>query len=346
MSGACRLSEKSRAILIAGALALSVVALGGCARSGGDQPKARAGEPKPPAERTAEEQAPPASELPGVLTAMIENHPAARPQSGLDKADVVYEAEAEGGITRFLAVFYSHRADKIGPIRSARYYFVQIARAYGAPYAHAGGNEDALDAVHALGVQDMDEIKNSGGYFWRTNDRKAPHNLYTSTDRLLQGAEAKGFRLVPLRNWPVGTVEGGEACNNLTLLYANNSAYKYEAAWRWDGSRYQRLINGAFHRVQDGTPLAADNVVVVTVPQPKVKPLWDKEYELLMDVLGEGKAIFFTRGKMFTGIWRKGAPEEPFSFTFNGAPMKFAPGTTWVQIIPEDRFSACPAPPQ
>lgn len=323
---------------------------GGCARESDEQSKAQAPQSQLPAGagKTAgvptppDEQAPPDAELPGVLTAMIENHPAAWPQSGLEKADVVYEAEAEGGITRFLAVFYSRHAEKIGPIRSARYYFVQIARAYEAPYAHAGGNQDAFDAIRALSVQDVDEIRNAGGSFWRTPDRKPPHNLYTSTDRLWRGAEARGFRPTPLRGWPEGTVSGGETCDGLDLRYSTNSAYKYEAAYRWDGVRYRRLINGFPHRAQDGTALAADNVVVVTVPQPKIKPLYGKEYELLMRVIGEGKAVFFTRGKMYAGSWRKDAPEEPFSFTFAGAPMRFAPGTTWVQIIPEDRFSACP----
>lgn len=336
------------------AVGAAVLLAGGCGRSGDDSRQAAGRQPPAPeAGMPGGEDSPstPAAEprrqggeLPGVLLAMIDNHPSARPQSGLDRADVVYEAEAEGGITRFLAVFFSRRAEEVGPIRSARYYFVQIARAYEAPFAHAGGSPDALEAVRALGVPDLDEIHNAGGFFWRSSGRRPPHNLYTGTERLWEGAVAKGFRPVPLRGWPVGTVPGGTPCDGLTLRYADSGPYKYEVAYRWSGGRYQRLIDGHPHRTAEGTALAVDNVVVVLVPPPQVKPLYGKVYELLMDVLGEGKALFFTGGKVYEGAWRKEAPEDPFAFTFAGEPMRFARGTTWVQIIQADRLSACPDP--
>ncbi|MGI6343567.1 MAG: DUF3048 domain-containing protein [Bacillota bacterium] len=100
---------------------------------------------EPPPEPDPERE--PEPELPGVLLAMIDNHPNANPQSGLLDADIVYEMMAEGGITRYLAVFYSKKPELIGPIRSARYYFVQTAKAYNAPYAHVGGHDTAFRMI-------------------------------------------------------------------------------------------------------------------------------------------------------------------------------------------------------
>ena len=99
--------------------------------------------------------------LPGVFLAMVDNHPKARPQSGLDKADIVYEIIAEGGITRYLALYYSQEAPKIGHIRSARYYYVQLAKGYDGVLAHAGGNENALYLIPELKVKNLDEIYNA-----------------------------------------------------------------------------------------------------------------------------------------------------------------------------------------
>jgi hypothetical protein len=128
-------------------------------------------------------------ELPGILMAIVENHPAARPQSGLELADVVYEMVSEGNITRFLACFYQQAPEKIGPIRSVRPAFSEIAKAYNSPLAHAGGSEDGLASVRNLKVQNLDEIYNASRYFWRATDRRMPHNLYTSAELILSGAQ-------------------------------------------------------------------------------------------------------------------------------------------------------------
>jgi hypothetical protein len=123
-----------------------------------------------------------------VAAVMIDNYPTdARPQSGLHDAEIVYEVEAEGGVTRYLALYLSAAPSKIGPVRSARTYFVELARPYDALYAHAGGNDDVWGPLKLLregGFADMEEIVGTPEAFWRDSTREMPHNLYTSVAKL------------------------------------------------------------------------------------------------------------------------------------------------------------------
>ncbi|MGM1049871.1 MAG: DUF3048 domain-containing protein [Bacillota bacterium] len=128
------------------------------------------------------------------LSVMINNAPAARPQSGLSQADIVYEVLAEGGITRLIAIFQSQTGiEKIGPIRSIRPYLINIGESYGGVLVHAGGSPEAYSIIKKQGKQDLDEIGNAGAYFWREKDRKAPHNLYSSDEKLREGADKHKF---------------------------------------------------------------------------------------------------------------------------------------------------------
>ena len=127
-----------------------------------------------------------------VTAVMIENSPDARPQSGLRDAGVVFEAVAEGGITRFLALFQDTKPDYVGPVRSARPYYVRWMLGFDANYAHAGGSGKALAMIRELNVRDIDHGAN-GSRFDRVSSRYAPHNLYTSIDRLLAAGKERGY---------------------------------------------------------------------------------------------------------------------------------------------------------
>ena len=117
---------------------------------------------------------------------IVENSTAARPQSGLSSADIIYETSAEGGIPRFIALFQQNQPDVIGPVRSVRPYFIDIAEDYNIPFAHCGGSEEALNEIQTTSsLMSINEISNSN-YFWRSSDRVAPHNLYTSSTNLLK----------------------------------------------------------------------------------------------------------------------------------------------------------------
>lgn len=124
---------------------------------------------------------------------IIENSRQARPQSGLSQADFVYETMAEGGISRFLTIFNSNYVNKIGPIRSARYYFLDLIEEFDLPFAHCGGAWDALDRISMdSSLLSINEI-NNGKFFVRDNTRVAPNNLYTSTEKLSEAINEKGF---------------------------------------------------------------------------------------------------------------------------------------------------------
>ncbi len=127
-----------------------------------------------------------------VTAVMIENSQDARPQSGINQAGVVFEAIAEGGITRFLTLFQDTAPDDVGPIRSARPYYLQWAMGFDAGYAHVGGSPEALADIKAWGVKDLDQFANSGSYH-RIDSRAAPHNVYTSIAALNELETAKGY---------------------------------------------------------------------------------------------------------------------------------------------------------
>ncbi len=281
--------------------------------------------------KPARRQRPSSPQLPGTLLAIIENSPMARPQAGLDRADVVFETLAEGGITRFMAVFYTEPAEKIGPIRSARYYFVEIAKAFGAPFAHAGGNEDALALIPAIRIRDMDEIYNSGAWFWRSTDRRSPHNLYTSTGKLAQGAKAKGFPMLPLDPLPTGQVEGGREVSEFRVTFYQSDKYTSSSGWVWRDGAYWKNVDGQPHILEGGTQISADNVVVLGTRMFDEKK---EDWQVNIRVVGQGEAVFFTGGKAYQGTWRKASRESHFEFLYEGKPMKFAPGQTWIAIAP------------
>jgi len=268
--------------------------------------------------------------LPGAFIVSIDNNGPARPQSGLDKADRVYEIIAEGGITRFLAIYHSQEADKIGPVRSARYYFTYIVKGHDLPFAHAGGSTQALNLIRELKLKDLDEIYNSGGYFYRTKDRKMPYNLYTSTELLTKGSEAKKYKLLPLKPLEQGTVSGGEEINQIDITYNKIEKYLYRVSYQWDGQRYQRFINGSPHKTLEGNELYTENVIVI---EAKTRNVVTDQLRSEVDLIGKGKALFFTDGKTYQGSWEKPQAESEFKFLYEGKPMKFNGEHAWINVV-------------
>lgn len=330
---------------------IMLVAAAGCSNS---KPAARETPPPQPPVAEAPQNKPNeikapeperAPELSGALLAIVENSPQARPQSGLEKADLVYEALAEGGITRFMALYYTQKADRIGPIRSARYYFVELAKAYNAPFAHAGGNADALALIPELRLPDMDEIYNAGAYFQRTTDRVPPHNLYTSTDLLLKGARAKGFTLQKPVLPPVAAAQAGDAAGtpaapapgaaaeHILISFFRGVDFSNLVTYDYDNGRYLRRINGTPHTMESGAQIAPANVAVIVAPTRDVKK---EEWQLEIKVVGEGPALYFSGGQATEGKWRKTSPQAHLELLgLDGKPVQFRPGQTWIEIIPD-----------
>lgn len=267
-----------------------------------------------------------------VTAIMLENSPSARPQSGLKDAEVVYEAVAEGGITRFLAVYQQHQPALIGPVRSLRMYYLNWATPYDASIAHVGGSYYALQKVRNGTYRDIDQFFN-GGYYWRATDRYAPHNVYTSFSKLNQLNAAKGYTSsnpVGLERADDGAAQAQDATSiNLTIsgpLY--NSSYQYDPATKL----YARSEGGAPHMDREAGQIQAKVVVALRVDMSLVM---EDGYRESIATTGTGNAMIFQNGHAISATWHKDSDAGQLYFTdANGQHIALARGTTWISAIP------------
>lgn len=269
------------------------------------------------------------------IVVMINNFAAARPQSGLTNADAIWEVLAEGGITRLIAVFQSTDAltDSIGPIRSIRPYLIDIGDSYGAVLAHAGASNDGYDVLQHQGKPYLDEISNAGSYFWRSKERKAPHNLYSSLEKLRMGAEKKKYSLdkqvPPYTFAEAGSAEAGVPASDITIsfLLKNYSVgYVYDS----ESGLYKRSIGGKPHMdMNNNEQLAGTNLVVLGADHRTL----DNEGRLEVDLTSGGSAILFQKGKAIEAEWVR-APDGMIRIVKNGTELPFVPGKTFFHIVP------------
>jgi hypothetical protein len=319
------------------ALVLASALLPGCgSKKATSEPSPTAPVTAPPAATTPApvKEPPPAPKLPGAVAVMIDNHVDAVPQSGLDKADIVYEMEAEGGITRFMALFYRESAEKVGPVRSARMGFYDIAYAYGLPYVHVGGNYDVLLELKNRNrrLLNVDDMTGTGGSFWRTTDRKAPHNDYTSTTRIVNWANEVKFGFKPLAFFPEGPAPaGGKPVTAVAFTWGPKSQ---DVIWTWNGMRFERSQSGVPHVTDTGARIQADNLVVLFTKFVWDQKVQDGEGEYHVSIVGSGSGYFYRDGKVIPIQWKKTAKEEPYTFTTAaGESVPFGPGQTWVEVL-------------
>ncbi len=262
----------------------------------------------------------------------IDNQQAAWPQSGLVEADLIFEFPAEGGITRYLAVFWHKGAAKIGPVRSTRIYFDNVAAAYGWPLAHAGGNVDALRAIGPLGIKNLDQIYGSGQWFWRSTDRQMPHNLYTSTNLLEQGVRQDGYAAAGIPALPQGRLQGQKTGSSLIVYADIPNVWVYEVGWVWQGGGYQRQIDGQDVVTEAGHDVRAANVVIVMArefadPDPYTVGAVN------FDLTSGGQGYIMSGGVRQDITWTFG--QGGFRFLLpDGRPAPFRQGQTWVEVVP------------
>ncbi|WP_310502066.1 DUF3048 domain-containing protein [Paenibacillus qinlingensis] len=265
---------------------------------------------------------------------MVENAPQARPQTGLDQADIVYEILAEGEITRFVSVFQSHAAGAIGPVRSIRPYFVEIGDALDAIIVHAGWSQDAMDMMAGRNLAHLDEVYGDGAYYWRSTDRKAPHNLYTSVDKMKKGADARKFRTEwngPLLTFakPGAVKLAGAAAHYIQIPYLMGyfASYDYDAA----AGVYMRSMEGKPHNDKEtGKQLQTKNLLILESKHQII----DKEGRRIVDVFGPNKGMIFQEGMSQAITWeRKNGMLR--AYANDGKEVPLLPGNTWVQIVPE-----------
>ena len=203
------------------------------------------------------------------LAVSVENHPDARPQSGLIKASIVYEAITEGGITRYLAIYGPQDAPEIGPIRSARLFFMDWLKEYDAFFAHAGGNEDALANIDKYNIKNLDD---STTYFYRDKKGRnvaSEHTLYSSTEKLYEYAASKGFDTKNSNFTAFKFKKDGPAAasgKGVSIDFSGNPSYAIR--WNYDPktNSYQRFLNGKEHKDRTSDDqITAKNIIIQSV---------------------------------------------------------------------------------
>lgn len=263
-----------------------------------------------------------------VTAIMIENSLDARPQAGLLGAGVVFEAIAEGGITRFVTLFQDSEPDYIGPVRSVRPYYIQWALGFDAAIAHAGGSAEGLNMIKSLGVKDLNH---NSSYFWRVNNRTAPHNLYTSMQKLREYEAQKGYGKANYTPLLRKSVEAPSTAPVGTNIDFNISSSNYKVHYDYDaaGNTYKRSEGGKPHTDErSGAQLAPKVVVALIMPQGK------NGIYTTYGVIGSGQAVIFQDGTVSEVTWKKDSNTANFTFTdASGNPFQLTPGQTWFTAL-------------
>ncbi len=277
-----------------------------------------------------------------VVAVMVDDQSAARPQSGLSQADVVWQAPAEGGIPRYEAWFQSTLPTSVGPIRSARLYFVAWASEWRSVYAHAGGSPQALAVLNSSQgrgkvVYNADQFRYSK-YLYRVSYRYAPHNVYSDAKSLRQLTRVVGAKPVtdqapkwkfapdvPLEQRPVGgKIVVPYLANRITYNY-NRKTNTYPRSVSVEGKEYDV-------GTKPRTRIAPKNVVIMAV---RFVPLNDKKHRLDGQVTGSGTAWISSNGKTVKGTWKKKSFTAPTRFYGpDGSPVILTMGQTFVQVVP------------
>ncbi len=275
-----------------------------------------------------------------ISAVVVENHPEARPQSGLGEAGVVYESVSEGGITRFLALFLEHRPKEIGPVRSLRSFHVDWALEFNAPVAHVGGNVEALDLIAPTGMKDMNQFNHSA-HFYRTGDRRAPHNAYTSANlldslkRKLGFAGPANFTPSPRTDKENPTASPPHGNINISYSYIGYQAdYRYEVGCNC----YFRNMAGTPHIDRNsGQQITTKNIVVEYMPTTYGKTRFG-EMATRMASPGSGRAIVFRDGLAIPGTWHKSSHTSRTRLVDDaGKDIPLNRGNTWYSIVPTDK---------
>lgn len=269
------------------------------------------------------------------ISIMIDNHNRARWQSGLQAAELVYEYRVEGTYTRYLAFYLRNIPEKIGPVRSARPYFVNKALEMDSVYVHVGGSVEAKNDIRRLGIADIDGLSSNKKVFWRESHKKAPNNLYTDLQVLKEEQVKKGYREETNRDYFLFNIEDesieGKICNEIIIKYLNPNTTKYE--YDEKEKEYIRYKDGQLHLEElDNNPIRVKNIIIQELKTRVI----DNEGRLSIQTIGEGIGKYITNGKIIDVLWTKGSESDITIYKdLNGIEIKLNPGNTWVQVVDE-----------
>ena len=270
------------------------------------------------------------------LSVKIENSPVSRPQTGLNSADVVYESVAEGGITRFNAIFQSQMPKTVGPVRSARLSDLWIVPQYHALFVFSGASVQVNNAVKAARLSNLSQDVGVSAPYSRSSARLAPHNLYLDTKKAYAEAAKRGMAItedVPRLQFSPRMAANAATITVVSIPFsdANNVVWTYSEAEK----QYYRVNDGKKHLdAATSKQIAATNVVVLWARYAASSrdKLGSTTYDINLG--GTGRASVFRNGQRLDGTWTADNTAPPRFTAADGTPIKLAPGTTWFQVIP------------
>lgn len=273
------------------------------------------------------------------IAVMIDNQEGAWPQAGLNKAYLVYEIVAEGGITRLMALFKGQDIDKIGPVRSSRHYYLDYALENDAIYTHFGWSPQAESDIKTLGVNNINGLVESAKNFWRTSDKSAPHNVLTSTDNILKIAERKGYRTTSesesVLNYTVNEVSLEEGLNatKVTIPHSNYQTVEYQ--YNEETKRYTRYARNKLQTdCYTGEDITTKNIIITFCDNYTLTDGEEKGRQGLSNI-GEFKGYYITNGKSIEITCIKSSRTSQTIYKdLSGTEIEVNDGNTFIHICP------------
>jgi hypothetical protein len=263
-----------------------------------------------------------------VTAIMIENSGEARPQSGLYEAELVFEAIAEGGVTRYLALFQAAQPQIIGPIRSARPYYVEWAATYDASYVHAGGSPDGLQRIKDLDVKDVSAFSDSE-VFYRTSDRFAPHNLYSSFKGIDSINQRNGFTTSEFTPW--SRKKDLAQTPNATQISLAVSSDFYNVNYTYNAltNTYDRSLGGEPHVDETSGKTISPKIVIAMSMNRSQNGIYS-----VYTTTGSGQLIVFQDGRAIEGTWSRTGATDDYKLTDKyGFPIVLNKGQAWITVL-------------
>lgn len=272
---------------------------------------------------------------------MIDNHIDAMPQAGLLEADIIYEIIVEGGETRLMLIIQDENVDKIGPVRSARHYFLDYALENDAIYVHYGWSPQAKSDITSLGVDNINGIYESEESFWRVQDKYAPHNAVTSMENIMNIANRKGYRTEtnkePVLNYVVAeeNLEDGEIASNVIIPYStvNTVEYQYDAELK----EYVRYSRGEKQvDWETGETVTTKNIIIQKVDNWTLNDGTSSGRQTI-DNIKEVEGYYITNGKAIPITCTKDSRTSQTVYEdLDGNEINVNDGKTFIQICPEE----------
>ena len=271
-----------------------------------------------------------------------DNNVNARPQSGPESADAVFEVLVEGGMTRFINIFYQSDTNYHGPIRSARPTDPTVLRPLGGVLVASGATGGLIPEIQDMGVPVITDRRPD---YFRISSRKAPHNLYADTSLLKSTAISRGYKKVdipqPLFPWGDPSFQNWSNNSYLTLTFSNYT----KTTWTWNGNSYDRTFYDAYKNQRNDNPhywidvngnssQISFKTVIALFCEPYIHPLQLPSVK----TVGEGRAIILHGGKMIDAKWKRGSNLDPFHIVDSNNNILYVPkGKVWISLVPNTK---------